>query len=133
MNKRLLLICQILPLYNLNFVKIVKVSSSLYIVAIFELLFISYIIFPIIMESQVFFPILWKNIIMENKSTFGEKLKELRLERGLGQVALAKELDVGKSVISLWELNKCEPTLSKLIAIAKFFGVSIDWLAGLEE
>lgn len=91
------------------------------------------IVSPNILESQVFFPILWKNIIMENKSTFGEKLKELRLERGLGQVALAKELDVGKSVISLWELNKCEPTLSKLIAIAKFFDVSIDWLAGLEE
>ena len=34
---------------------------------------------------------------------------------------------------SLWETNQCEPTLSKLIAISKFFGVSIDYLAGLEE
>lgn len=55
------------------------------------------------------------------------------MERGLGQVQLAKELDVGKSVISLWELGKCEPTLSKLIAMARFFGVSIDYLAGLED
>ena len=46
---------------------------------------------------------------------------------------LAKELDVGKSIISLWELGKCEPTLSKLIAMAHFFGVSIDYLAGLED
>ena len=63
---------------------------------------------------------------------FCERLKELRLERGLGQVGLAKKLDVGKSVVSLWELGKCEPTLSKLIAMARFFGVSIDYLAGLE-
>ena len=67
------------------------------------------------------------------KEVFAERLKELRLERGLGQVQLAKELDVGKSVVSLWELGKCEPTLSKLIAMARFFGVSIDDLAGLED
>lgn len=65
--------------------------------------------------------------------TFGERLKALRQEKELGQVALAKQLDVGKSIISLWEQNKCEPTLSKLIAIAEFFGVSIDYLAGLEN
>ncbi len=64
---------------------------------------------------------------------FCERLKELRLERGMGQVQLAKALDVGKSVISLWELGKCEPTLSKLVAMARFFGVSIDYLAGLED
>ena len=67
------------------------------------------------------------------KEVFAERLKELRLERGLGQVQLAKELDVGKSVVSLWELGKCEPTLSKLIAMARFFCVSIDYLAGLED
>ena len=57
------------------------------------------------------------------KEVFSERLRELRQERGLGQVQLAKELDVGKSVISLWELGKCEPTLSKLVAMARFFGV----------
>lgn len=67
------------------------------------------------------------------EETFGERLKNLRLERNLGQIALAKELDVGKSVISLWEQNKCEPTLGKLIAMAKFFDVSVDYLAGLES
>lgn len=65
--------------------------------------------------------------------TFGEKLKELRIERGIGQIQLAKELGVGKSVISLWELNRCEPTLSNLVKLAQFFGVSIDFLAGLEN
>ncbi len=68
---------------------------------------------------------------MDMKETFGERLKTLRLEKGLGQIELAKALDVGKSIISLWERDKCEPTLTNLIAIAQFFNVSIDYLAGL--
>lgn len=82
------------------------------------------------MGIQAFFPFLWENIIA--METFGERLKELRKERGLGQVALAEQLEVGKSVISLWETGQCEPTLGNLIKLARFFGVSIDYLAGLE-
>ena len=67
-----------------------------------------------------------------NMETFGERLRYLRQEKNIGQIQLARELDVGKSIISLWEQGRCEPTLSKLIAIAKFFDVSIDFLAGLE-
>ena len=64
---------------------------------------------------------------------FGERLRNLRIERGVGQIRLAKEIDVGKSVMRLWELDKCEPTLSKLIALARYFEVSLDYLAGLED
>ena len=64
--------------------------------------------------------------------TFGERLRNLRIDKGIGQVELAKQIGVGKSIISLWELNTCEPSLSKLIALSKFFNVSIDYLAGLE-
>jgi len=65
--------------------------------------------------------------------TFGERVRELRKEKGLSQIELAKNVGVGKSVISLWELNECEPTLSKLIALADFFNVTLDYLAGREE
>ncbi len=65
--------------------------------------------------------------------TFGKRLKDLRLERGLGQVALAKMLNVSKGIISAWENDKNEPLLSNLISMAKFFEVSIDYLAGLED
>lgn len=64
--------------------------------------------------------------------TFGERLRDLRKERGIGQIQLAKELGVGKSVVSLWELDRCEPTLSNLVKMSRFFGVSIDYLAGTE-
>lgn len=63
---------------------------------------------------------------------FGEILKELRTEKKLGQVELAKKLGVSKSIISLWERGESEPTLSKLNLIADFFGVTIDYLAGRE-
>lgn len=66
-------------------------------------------------------------------NSFGWRLRELRKEKNIGQIELAKNLGVGKSIISLWEKDECEPTLSKLIAIAQFFNVSIDYLAGLEE
>ena len=65
--------------------------------------------------------------------SFGERLRALRQEKEIGQGQLAKEVNVGKSIISLWEQNKCEPTLSNLAALARFFNVSIDYLAGLED
>jgi len=67
------------------------------------------------------------------KSVFGEKLKDLRLENGLGQVELAQKLGISKGIVSLWENDLREPKLSNLIAIAQFFGVSVDFLAGLEN
>ncbi|MBQ8375005.1 MAG: helix-turn-helix transcriptional regulator [Clostridia bacterium] len=67
------------------------------------------------------------------KNVFGEKLKELRAEKGIGQVALSKHLKVSKGIISLWENGLREPKLSNLIALANFFQVTIDYLAGLEE
>lgn len=68
---------------------------------------------------------------MNNK--FSERLKELRLDKNLGQIELAKKLNVSKGIVSLWENNLREPKLSNLITISKFFDVSIDYLAGLED
>lgn len=68
---------------------------------------------------------------MEN--IFFERLKELRIEKGIGQVELAKAINVSKGIISLWENGLREPKLSNLIALSKFFEVSIDYLAGLEN
>ena len=68
---------------------------------------------------------------MEN--IFCEKLKELRIEQGVGQVELAKAINVSNGIISLWENGLREPKLSNLIALANFFDVSLDYLAGLEN
>ena len=68
---------------------------------------------------------------MEEK--FCERLKELRQEKSVGQVELARALGVSKGIISLWENGLREPKLSNLVALSKYFGVSLDILVGLEE
>ena len=64
---------------------------------------------------------------------FSERLKELRQDKNISQVELAKKIGVGKSIISKWEKGECDITLSKAKVLAIFFGVSIDYLAGLED
>lgn len=64
---------------------------------------------------------------------FKHILKTLRIERGLGQVELAKALCVSKGIISLWENGLREPSMNSLILLAKYFDVSIDFLVGLEQ
>ena len=68
---------------------------------------------------------------MENK--FALRLKELRQDRGIGQIELAKKLEVSKGIISLWENGQREPNMYSLIKLAKFFCVTIDYLVGLED
>ncbi len=68
---------------------------------------------------------------MTNK--FNERLRELRIERNIGQVELAKQINVSKGIISLWENGLREPTLSNLIALCQFFDVSLDYLVGIKD
>lgn len=67
---------------------------------------------------------------MEQILTFKESLLELRKERGIGQVELARAIGVSKGIVSLWENGKREPTLSNLLALSDFFQVSLDYLVG---
>ena len=67
------------------------------------------------------------------KTEFKNNLKFLRQERGLGQVELARQLGMSKGIISLWENGLREPNLASLVAIARFFHVSLDELVGLEQ
>lgn len=67
------------------------------------------------------------------EETFGERLKELRISKGLGQLDFAKQIGAGKSVISKWERGESEPTLPYLISIANFFEISLDVLSGRED
>ena len=69
------------------------------------------------------------------KYQFPERLKELRMSAGLSQKQLAEALNwqLTDSAIGLWELNKRVPNLEAVMILAEYFGVSIDYLAGLED
>ncbi len=64
---------------------------------------------------------------------FKERLKELRIEKGLTQTQLAKELRVNQRTISNWEVGERQPDLDTLEVIAKYFNVSYDYLLGLTD
>ena len=63
---------------------------------------------------------------------FAERLKELRQERGLSIMALGKEIDVSDATICRWENGVSDIKSDQLVALAGFFGVSTDFLLGIE-
>ena len=56
----------------------------------------------------------------------GKKLRELRKELGLTQIQLDNAIGFTQKTICSLELGKYQPSLQKLVKIAKFFDVSID-------
>lgn len=60
--------------------------------------------------------------------TFGDKLIELRKNRGLSQEKVAEQLSVTRQTISNWETNQAMPTIDKAKDLSKLFHVSLDEL-----
>ena len=63
----------------------------------------------------------------------GEKLQELRKQRGLTQEELAAALFVSRTAISKWESGRGYPSIDSLKAISGFFSITIDELLSGEE
>ena len=59
---------------------------------------------------------------------FGEKLKKFRKANKLGQVELAKIMNVANGTISMWESNQRTPDIDTIKSLAKLFHVSINEL-----
>ena len=64
---------------------------------------------------------------------FSERLKELRMEKQLSQKMLAEKLGVSQPAIARWEANLQIPNVDIAVLVAKFFGVTTDYLLGLED
>ena len=61
-------------------------------------------------------------------STFGDRLRELRRERGMQQRELGELHNLSSSAIGSYERNLREPTLELLLQLSEYFGVSVDYL-----
>ena len=66
-------------------------------------------------------------------SVFSERLVSLRKSKGVSQAFAAKEIRISPRAYQKYEYEESEPTLSVAARIADFYGVSLDYLAGLEE
>lgn len=61
---------------------------------------------------------------------FAEKLKTLRGTRNLTQEEFAKEINVTKGAVAMWETGKRTPDLAMIKDIETYFKVSVDELVG---
>lgn len=64
---------------------------------------------------------------------FAERLKDLRLEKGLSIQSLARETGLSSSSLCRWENSQADIKGIQLVILSKYFGVSIDYLMGLEN
>ena len=65
--------------------------------------------------------------------TFHERLKELRSSRGLTQKDVADSVGMAQMAYQRYEYGTREPAYQKLIALADFFDVSLDYLTGRSD
>lgn len=59
---------------------------------------------------------------------FGNKIKELRLKKGLTQQQMANAIGTVQTTYSGWEKDKREPSYDVLKQIANYLNVPIDYL-----
>ena len=56
----------------------------------------------------------------------GEKIKELRIEKGFSQMQLAKLIGVSQKAIDYWERSVNEPKASYIISLVHTFDLTFD-------
>ena len=64
------------------------------------------------------------------KSNFGERLREIRLQKNMTQEQIAKKWNLAVSTIGMYERGAREPSFETLENIADFFNIDMDWLLG---
>lgn len=61
---------------------------------------------------------------------FSERLKELRIDKGLTQQQLANATGISQNAIAFWENEKRIPIIIAVVKLADYFNVSVDYLVG---
>ena len=62
--------------------------------------------------------------------TIGERIKQLRSEKGVSQEKLAEQLHVSRSAVAKWEADGGVPEIDNLLQLSSVFDISIDELVG---
>ncbi len=60
-------------------------------------------------------------------------LKNIRKQKKLNQQKVAMDLNISREALSYYENGKREPSLSLLVAMSKYFNVSINYLITGED
>lgn len=65
--------------------------------------------------------------------TFGNRLKNLRVEKKLTQKDFAKHFGFSERQLRRYESDEFEPSMKTLIHFADYFDVSLDYLVGRSD
>ena len=65
--------------------------------------------------------------------TFGDRLRKMRLERGLTQEQLAQQIGVAKSTLTGYEKGNREPDVFKIKRILEVLDMDSDYLLGISR
>lgn len=60
--------------------------------------------------------------------SLGDKIIELRRQKGWSQENLAERLGVTRQPVSKWESGASVPDLDKIVGMSELFGVTTDYL-----
>ena len=66
-------------------------------------------------------------------TSFDQRIRAARRQRGLSQEGLARLVDASKNSVQNWERNGTLPRCETVVAIARALDVSADYLLGLSD
>ncbi len=69
----------------------------------------------------------------KNMHHLADRIRILREQTGLTQLALAKELSLTRASVNAWEMGLSVPSTPFIVELANLFHVSTDYLLGLDE
>jgi transcriptional regulator with XRE-family HTH domain len=70
---------------------------------------------------------------MLDRNIFSERFKTVRLEKKLTMVDIANSLGISKQSVHEWQTKRSAPSADKLVELADYFDVSIDYLVGRSD
>ena len=68
---------------------------------------------------------------MTDKNVFSERLTQLREDRGLKRQEVADALEISRASLEYYEKGQRKPDIEVAARIAKYYGVSTDYLVGI--
>ena len=66
-----------------------------------------------------------------NAGEMGQRLRDARNRLGKTQEEVADELGVPANPVWHWEAGRTMPATDRLVAVAKLYGTSVDWILGV--
>ena len=71
--------------------------------------------------------------LTESENVFAERLKQLRKEKGMTQIDLAKAIGVSNGTVAMWETGKRRPSFELLDKLSDVFDRRLDYILGASD